>query len=203
MTGTVTEFDTYQLPLYKRTSWGAIFAGFFTGFGIWFLLLALVSAIGLDNLNPADLASWSSVGKGLGFWSGIAGIIAVFCGAFAAGRLAGTRSGWEGLLHGVTVWAFVLLATVWLAAMAGAAAAQAAALAAANAGGAAPGDAGPTAQQAIQAARSGAWGTFIGAALMLVAGAVGGVVGVAGFRTNTPIPERTSPVHRPLTPQEA
>lgn len=201
MAGTMNEVETYQLPLYKRTSWGAIFAGFFTGFGIWFLLLALISAIGLADLNPGNLSSWSSVGKGLGFWSGIAGIIAVFCGAFAAGRLAGTRSGWEGLLHGVTVWAFVLLVTVWLATMAMAAGA-AVSQAAASAGGEA-GNAAPSAQQAVEAARSGAWGTFIGAALMLVAGALGGVIGVAGFRSERPLPEKTVPTHRPLTPQEA
>jgi TM2 domain-containing membrane protein YozV len=203
MAFTLNEVETYQLPLYKRTSWGAIFAGFFTGFGVWFLLLALVSAIGLADLNPGNLSSWSSVGKGLGVWSGIAGIVAVFCGAFAAGRLAGTRSGWEGLLHGVTVWAFVLLVTVWMAAMAMAAGAAAAAAAAANAGGAAASDAAPSARQAVEAASSGAWGTFIGAALMLLAGALGGVIGVAGFRSERPLPERTVPTHRPLTPQEA
>lgn len=193
---TATEVETYELPLFRRTSWGAIWAGFFTGFGVWFLLLSLIAAIGLSDLNPANMRSMGSAGTGFGVWGAIAGIIAVFCGAFVAGRLAGTRSGWEGALHGVTVWAFILVATFWLAGMAASAALGQAGQAGGTTG------AGPS-QQAIRAASAGAWGIFIASALMFLAGLFGGLLSVAGFRTNVPVPERTPLPRRPLTPQEA
>ncbi len=119
-----------ERPLLRRVSWGALFAGFFVGFGIWFMLLTLIAAIGLSSVNPRDLGSWASLGEGLGVWGGIAGIIAVFCGAWCAARLSGTADRGEGMLHGATVWGLTLLVGLWMAAMAiGAAASGAASVA--------------------------------------------------------------------------
>jgi hypothetical protein len=42
-------------PLASRVSWGALFAGFFFGFGIWTILLALGAGIGLASFDPQDI----------------------------------------------------------------------------------------------------------------------------------------------------
>ncbi len=106
-----------ERPLMRRVSWGALFAGFFIGVGIWMMLLMLISAIGFSSVDPRNLGSWGSFAEGVGIWGGIAGIIASFCGAWCAGRLCGTSERGEGMLHGVAVWGLALSVALWVAAM--------------------------------------------------------------------------------------
>ena len=76
-------------PLLHRVSWGTLFAGFFVGFGIWLLLLALGAGIGLASFDPKDLGNWQ--GLGIGFGSQLAETAAS----------AGTRGAWAFFLYGV------------------------------------------------------------------------------------------------------
>jgi hypothetical protein len=121
-------------PLLHRVSWGALFAGFFFGLGIFMLLLALGAGIGLAAFDPRDMQSLQGVGVGFGIWGVIAGIIAAFLGSWLAARLSASDTRLAGMLHGGALWGFTLIAGVWIATMA---VARTAATAAEAAGGAA------------------------------------------------------------------
>jgi hypothetical protein len=109
---------TMREPLLERVSWGALFAGFFFGFGTFMVLLALGAGIGFSAFDPRDLSHWQGLGIGFGIWGVIAGIISMFLAAWLAARLsrAGTRLG--GMLHGAALWGFMLVAGLWIATMA-------------------------------------------------------------------------------------
>lgn len=105
-------------PLLHRVSWGALFAGFFFGFGVWMLLLALGAGIGFAAFDPLDLQSWQGLGIGFGIWGVAAGIISMFLAAWLAARLSAADSKVSGMLHGAALWGFMLVAGIWIATMA-------------------------------------------------------------------------------------
>lgn len=107
-----------ERPLTHRVSWGALFAAFFVGFGIWLVLLALGAGIGLGTFDPRSPQSWQGLGVGFGIWGGIAAIISVFLAGWTAARLSSSEVREEGMLHGVALWGFMLVASLWMAAMA-------------------------------------------------------------------------------------
>ncbi len=86
-----------------RASWGALFAGFFVGMGLLFLLLALGAAIGFTAVDPRDFSTWKSAGTGVGIWGGIAAIVASFFSAWVAGRLSASWTRLAGALHGIAL----------------------------------------------------------------------------------------------------
>jgi ABC-type multidrug transport system fused ATPase/permease subunit len=104
-------------PLLNRVSWGALFAGFFFGFGIWMLLLALGAGIGFSSFDPSDLGQWQGLGIGVGIWGVISGIIAMFLAGWLTARLSVSESKVAGMLHGAALWGFMLVAGIWIAAM--------------------------------------------------------------------------------------
>jgi hypothetical protein len=105
-------------PLLNRVSWGALFAGFFFGFGIWMLLLALGAGIGFAAFDPRDLQHWQGLGIGFGIWGVIAGIVSMFLAGWLASRLSSADSKVAGMLHGAALWGFMLVAGLWIATMA-------------------------------------------------------------------------------------
>lgn len=105
-------------PLLERVSWGALFAGFFFGFGVWMLLLALGAGIGFAAFDPRDLQHWQGLGIGFGIWGVIAGIVAMFLAAWLAARLSRSETRLAGMLHGAALWGFMLVAGLWIATMA-------------------------------------------------------------------------------------
>jgi hypothetical protein len=121
-------------PLLDRVSWGALFAGFFFGFGIWMLLLALGAGIGLAAFDPRDVQQWQGLGIGVGIWGVISGIVAMFLAGWLAARLSISGSKVGGMLHGAALWGFMLVAGLWIATMT---VARTASTAASAAGGAA------------------------------------------------------------------
>jgi ABC-type multidrug transport system fused ATPase/permease subunit len=121
-------------PLFGRVSWGAVFAGFFFGFAIWLLLLALGGGIGISAFDPRDIEHWQGLGIGFGVWGVLAGIASMFAAGWLTARLGGTESRLSGMLHGAALWGFMLVAGIWIATMA---VARTAATAAQAAGGAA------------------------------------------------------------------
>ncbi len=133
-------------PLLERVRWGALFAGFFFGFGAWMLLLSLGAGIGFSAFDPRDLSSWQGLGIGFGIWGVISGIIAMFLAGWLAARLSTSETRMAGMLHGAALWGFMVVAGIWIATMAvGGAASKAADVA----GGAMQG-AGQAAGQAAQ-----------------------------------------------------
>jgi len=191
-----------------RASWGALFAGFFVGMGILFLLLSLGAAVGFTSVDPRDVQSWRNAGLGVGIWGGISAIVASFLSAWVTSRLSHSWTRLGGVLHGVALWgltwAVILWAGTMLVSRLAGAAASAAGTAAQSAAQAASGQNAPDlgqiqrqieqraqgmSQQAQQSAgqvsegteragKAGAWGAFLTALFTMLASAAGGAAGV-------------------------
>jgi hypothetical protein len=116
-----------------RVSWGALFAGFFFGFGIWMLLLALGAGIGFAAFDPRDVGQWQGLGIGFGIWGVVSGIVAMFLAGWLAARLSAVDTRPAGMLHGAALWGFMVVAGIWIATMAVTGTAQTAARAAGGA----------------------------------------------------------------------
>lgn len=100
----------------RRVSWGAVFAGVMIVLAVQLLLSMLGLGIGLGTINPTDgsTPNASSLGIGAAAWWGISYLIALVAGGYVAARLAPSRLGFDGALHGVVTWAFTLLVTFYL-----------------------------------------------------------------------------------------
>jgi hypothetical protein len=107
----------YSPVVRKRTSWGAIFGGSFIALGIMMILGTLGLAVGATVIDPAtaDPSDARAFGIGGAIWWIVSGMIALFGGGVAAGRLAGLRRRGEGPLHGLVTWAVTTIATFFLA----------------------------------------------------------------------------------------
>lgn len=99
-----------------RVSWSAIFAGIVLVLAIEILLDVLGAGVGLGLVNPGSgqTPSAGSFGVGAGVWWLVSTIIAFIIGCYAAARLAGVRSRWDGVLHGLVIWGGAVLITVYL-----------------------------------------------------------------------------------------
>lgn len=116
------ERRTFHVPPLKRASWGAIFGGAFVALAIMTMLGALGLAIGFSTIDPASDGSPSpkALGIGAAIWWLVSGIVALFAGGWAAGRLSGLRRRMEGTLHGVVTWAvYTMVATIVTATLVG------------------------------------------------------------------------------------
>lgn len=101
--------------LLKRVSWGAIFAGTVVTLVLLLTFTLLGLGIGLGVISPATAENpMGGVGIGAGIWILITTLISIFCGAWVAGRLAGSPRSITGLLHGITVWGLVTLLSFYL-----------------------------------------------------------------------------------------
>lgn len=101
----------------RRISWGALFAGLIIALVIHLMLGMLGTGIGLSTIDPAQTGGSpqaSSFGIGAGIWWVVSSTLAVFAGAWVAGRLCGFRKTTEGGLHGLLVWGLSTLLTVYL-----------------------------------------------------------------------------------------
>ena len=106
--------DQYGGERRHRVSWGAIFAGAIVALASWILLYAIGLAVGLSSVDPADMSSAKVAGIGTGIYSILAPLIALFCGALVASRLAGLRNHKDGALHGVVVWGLTTIAGLFV-----------------------------------------------------------------------------------------
>ena len=98
--------------------WSAIFAGTAVAVGLWILLQIFGMGAGLAAVDTDRLGSLRGVSIGTTVWSLLAPLVAMFIGAWIAGKLSGFRDDKLGMLHGVVVWALTsvlaILATVSL-----------------------------------------------------------------------------------------
>jgi hypothetical protein len=115
---TTTSGDISTPRKLDKVRWGALFAGFFVGIGVLFLLLSLGAAIGLTSVDPRDPGSWKAMGIGVGIWGGISAIVAAFCSAWVAARLSTATDRMGGMLHGVTLWGLTWAVGLWIGAIA-------------------------------------------------------------------------------------
>jgi hypothetical protein len=109
---------TLRQPLLERVSWGALFAGFFFGFGIWMVMLALGAGIGFAAFDPRDIGQWQGLGIGFGIWGVVSGVVSMFVAGWLAARLSAVDTRAAGMLHGAALWGFMVVAGLWIATMA-------------------------------------------------------------------------------------
>jgi hypothetical protein len=183
-TGVRKVLDAMEERDLQRIRWGAVIAGLFLAIGTQILLAMLGVAIGLSAADTPP-GSLGDVGLGAGIWMAIASLIALFLGGYAAARLGGAIRRSDGALAGLLTWATSLVLTLWLV---GAAAGSAAGM---MDGGrmVAPSLRNPIGnlqRGTAEAARSpgaekGAWATFGGACLSLLAALGGGAAGAVGM----------------------
>jgi hypothetical protein len=102
--------------VWRRMSWGAIFAGLFVTLAIFATLQLLGAGIGLSSvdLTGRDTSSGKALGIGAAIWWLIAGLISLFIGGWVAGRLSSQPGKLERALHGFTTWAFFYVVMLWL-----------------------------------------------------------------------------------------
>ena len=103
----------YTRGIFRRISWGAIFAGTIVALVIGLALSLLGLGIGLGTVNPATEENpLGGVGPGAGM--AISTLISLFAGGWVAGRLAGFPRSPIGILHGIVVWGVVTLFSFYL-----------------------------------------------------------------------------------------
>jgi hypothetical protein len=93
--------------------WSAVFAGTALAVGLWILFQTLGMGLGLAAVDVDDSGNLKGIGIGTGIWSVIAPLLAMFLGAFLAGRLAGTRDKRVGAMHGSVMWALATAVGLW------------------------------------------------------------------------------------------
>ncbi len=122
--GTTVAVETgTRATLRARTSWGAIWAGFFVALGVEFLLTLLMIGIFASMVHPGGgTPSGTSFGIGIALWIFFETIAAFFCGGWVAGKLAGKGDGVLNAVHGSAVWGITTAVLLYLlVAMAGSA----------------------------------------------------------------------------------
>ncbi|HLL25096.1 MAG TPA: hypothetical protein VK427_23335, partial [Kofleriaceae bacterium] len=88
--------------------WSAVLGGAALAIGLWLTLQTLGMGLGLAAVDPDDAGTLKGAGIGTGIYSLIAPLIAMFLGAWLAGRLSGTRDRGVGAMHGGVMWALAL-----------------------------------------------------------------------------------------------
>ena len=82
---------------------------------VQFLLGLLGVGIGASTIDPTgESPSSSTLGIGAGIWWVVSTLIAVFAGAWVAGRLAGIPNRTDGILHGLVTWGLAMLVMIYL-----------------------------------------------------------------------------------------
>lgn len=101
----------------RRISWGAILAGAITAVGVSMLLGLLGvwgSAAAVDPITPGGSPTVATFGFTAGLFSALSALLALFCGGWVAGRLAGVPSSADGMLHGWLTWSLTMVVFFWL-----------------------------------------------------------------------------------------
>lgn len=95
-----------------RVRWGPIFAGIMVAIATQLILSALGIAIGL-SVGAAGNDS-NSVGLGVGIWSIVSLLIALFLGGWVTANTCSPMNSKTALLHGLILWATTLAVSAWL-----------------------------------------------------------------------------------------
>jgi hypothetical protein len=108
--------ELYMPAVFRRISWGAIFAGTVVALVVALTLNLLGLGIGMATVNPATEENpLGGVGIGAGIWLALSSLIALFAGGWVAGRMSGFPMRLTTVLHGLTVWALMTLITLYMA----------------------------------------------------------------------------------------
>lgn len=97
---------------HDRIRWGPIIAGIVTAIATQLVLSSLGAAIGLSV--SAGGGDAGDVGIGVGIWSIISLLIALFVGGWVAAASCGPMNSKTALLQGLILWATTLAVSSWL-----------------------------------------------------------------------------------------
>lgn len=101
---------------HDRVRWGPIISGIVVALATQLILSALGAAIGATFLSDsgAPRSNAPGVGTGVGIWSIISLLIALFLGSWVTGRACGPMNRSTALLNGAILWATTLALSSWL-----------------------------------------------------------------------------------------
>jgi hypothetical protein len=102
-----------------RTNWGAIWGGTFIFIAIWSIFGLLGMAIFASAANPESAQPVSGMGVGMGIWSIVLTIIAMYVAGRETGRLAGVTSRHDGLVHGMVMFGLSIMAILVITVLGG------------------------------------------------------------------------------------
>lgn len=99
-----------------RASWGAILVGAVVSTAVFLTLATLGAGIGLMSAPAAEGPRTLGLGLGIGavVWYLVCSVVAFYCGGWFSGRLTGIGRVSESVVHGVSAWAVVTVATAFL-----------------------------------------------------------------------------------------
>ncbi len=103
------------LAFRKHISGGAVVAGTLVALAIQVLFIAFGGFLGVGAATVATLGDLNGIVTSVGIWVAVSAVIATFIGAYVAARLAGTTLARNGMWHGLTTWALVIMVGVVLA----------------------------------------------------------------------------------------
>lgn len=99
----------------RRVSWGAIIAGLFVTVILQVILTLLGAAVGAASIDPlTEQNPAQGLATGAAIWLVASGLIALFFGAWVAGRLSGGPRRMDGLLHGVVTFSVAEVSMILL-----------------------------------------------------------------------------------------
>lgn len=100
----------------RRISWGAVLAAVALAITVQLLLSMLGIGIGMSTIDPVkgETPTMGAFSISAGVWGIVTGLIALFIGGWAAGRLAGMPQRTDGILHGLLTWSVAILISVYL-----------------------------------------------------------------------------------------
>jgi hypothetical protein len=107
-----TEVGENVMPVRNRVQWGPVIAGLATAIATFLLMTVLGIAVGASVLDPAD--SGSEIGTWAAVWGAISAILAFFLGGWIAAKSAAVGGSFAGLLNGFMVGAAGLVLILWL-----------------------------------------------------------------------------------------
>ncbi|HKU26573.1 MAG TPA: hypothetical protein VJQ54_13945 [Candidatus Sulfotelmatobacter sp.] len=96
----------------RGTAWGAIWAGMFTFVAIWSVFGILGEAIFASAANPNAPQPISGMSVGMGIWSVILTIIAMYVAGRVTAHLAEVSDRSTGIIHGMTMFGLSVIAVV-------------------------------------------------------------------------------------------
>ena len=102
-----------------RTDWGAVWGGVFVFIAIWSVFGLLGMAIFASAANPEATRPVSGMGVGIGIWSIVLTIIAMYVAGRETGRLAGVTSRHDGLVHGMIMFGLSVMAILAITVLGG------------------------------------------------------------------------------------
>ncbi len=95
----------------SNTRWSAVLAGSVVTASSWIVLHLLGMGVGMTAIDP-DADSLSALGIGMGIWSAVAPVLALFVGGIVVSRLAPTPNRANRMVQATLVWAVTSLVAI-------------------------------------------------------------------------------------------